>query len=353
MYFLLLEMPKCVSRDRESPAVLITYADEKCTGLAKVQPGQHSRVWMEFPFDPRSFTLTRWSLIFHCHSEPFDEILDPFERVYTIGERLQDPPDPPEPQGPLGLCEPWLPRLTDGWIRFTYEGCSGYGSDPWKSYNLPMDICQSASGGKTLKIIQPGICPDGSRARLAQYWDDECKDLHVINDIKDEDLAWNACRFLNGTRSIAFFCDGFDGVGAASDDLFEATNRKETTLLEPTPKLQLTPLPQKPWVPFWKGLILVDAVANSPGDRYISPKFEDVNTDTCRTQLGALKIYKVPRCFNGSRAKVAFFTWAYCQGSPVFYDGTDERLFETLINMGVSCGYSSLAFWCNGKISRG
>jgi hypothetical protein len=147
---------------------------------------------------------------------------------------------------------------------------------------------------------------------------------------------------------MAFYCDGFDGVGAVNEDLVTTANGKKMTSLEPTPKLQLMPLPWRPWVPFWKGLVLIDRVTGSPGYKYISPKFEDVHRDTCRTERGALKIYQVPRCFNGTRAKVAFFRWGYCQGSPVFYDGADKILFDTLISMGEFCGYSSMAFWCNG-----
>src|SRR6266536_4432422 len=65
------------------------------------------------------------------------------------------------------------------------------------------------------------MCADGSRARMARYWEDECKDLHDITDIKDKNFASVTCQFLNDTMrqvgSIAFYCDGPDGVGAASE----------------------------------------------------------------------------------------------------------------------------------------
>lgn len=142
--FRLLEMPKCVGSDGESPAVLVTYSDEKCTGPAMVQPSTHIGPFVEpiqFPFpspSPPFGRPERWSLIFHCHPEPFDEVSDPFERVYTTGEKLQDPL---KPQGPLALCEHLLPRLTDGMIRFIYEGCSDRPLDSWKWYDLLIDTC--------------------------------------------------------------------------------------------------------------------------------------------------------------------------------------------------------------------
>ena len=351
--FRLLEMPKCVGHGGESPAVLVTYSDEKCTGPAMVQPSPRIGPvwgWIQFPFASPPGPGERWSLIFHCHSEPFDEVSDPFKRVYTTGEKLQDPL---KPQGPLALCEHRLPRLTDGLIELVYEGCSDRQLDSWKIYALPIDTCQSTARGKGLKIRKPGMCADGSRARIARYWDDECKDLHDITDIKDENFGWGTCQLMNDTTrqvgSIVFYCDGPDSVGAASEDVVEATNGKEMTLLKPTPKLQPTPLPPKPWVPFWKGLILVDMVLNSPGDRYVNPKFEVLATDSCHTELNSpLKIFQVPRCCNGTRANAAFFTWSYCKGSPVFYDGTDKKLLDTLLCMSTSNGYNSMAFWCEG-----
>jgi hypothetical protein len=51
---------------------------------------------------------------------------------------------------------------------------------------------------------------------------------------------------------------------------------------------------------------------------------------------------------DGTRANVAFFTWKYCNGSPIFYDGTDQKLLDMLFCMNESHGYNSLASWCEG-----
>ena len=356
-HFTLLEMPRCVGRDGESrPAMLVTYSDEKCTGPSMVQPspnmGPSPGRSIGFPFPcPSRPNPQSWSLIFHCHSEPFDKVADPFERVYTTGGKLQDPL---KPRDPLASCEHRPPRLTDGTIKLVYEGCDSRPLDSWKIYNLPTDTCQSTGGGKGLKLFKAGTCVDDSRARMARYWDNDCKDLHNINDIKDGDFDWDACQFLNYTtrqvESIAFYCDG-PGVGAVSEDVIvETTMGKEMTLIEPAPKLRFTPLPPKPWVPFWKGLVLVDMVEVCPrDDRYTNPKFEVLATDSCYTELSSpLEIFQVPRCFNFTRANVAFFTWSYCKGSPIFFDGTDEKLLDTLFCMSVSNGYNSMAFWCEG-----
>ena len=111
-----------------------------------VQPSPHIGPlwgWIQFPFPSPPGPGERRSLIFHCHSEPFDEVSDPFKRVYTTGEKLQDPL---EPQAPLALCEHMLPRLTDGLIQLVYEGCRNWQLDSWKMYTLPIDTCQSTSG---------------------------------------------------------------------------------------------------------------------------------------------------------------------------------------------------------------
>lgn len=351
--FRLLEMPKCVDRGRETTAVLITYSDENCTGPVMVQPSPllgPPYGHIGFPFPPPPGPGRRWSLIFHCHSEPFDEVSDPLKREYTTGEKLQEPL---KHHGPLALCERRLPRLTDGLIQLVYEGCSGSQMDAWKIYELPIETCQSTGRGNGLKIIKPGMCTDGSRARMARYWDDECKELYALTEIKDDDFVLDTCQLLNVTTlqvgSMAFYCDGPDDLGDARDALVDSTEGKEITLPEPMLKLESTTLPPKPWVPFWKGLILIDMVINSPQDRYINPKFEILGTDSCHTELSSpLKIFQVPRCFNGTRANVAFFTWSSCKGSPVFYDGTDKEIFDKMFCMSTSNGYNSLAFWCEG-----
>ena len=252
-YLTLLEMPRCVGCDgKNRPAMLVTYSDEKCTGPSMVQPSSDmglSPGWsIDFPFPcPSRPSPQYWSLIFHYHPEPFDKVADPFRRVYTNGGKLQDPL---KPRDPLASCEHGPPRLTDGLIRLVYEGCDNRPLDSWKIYSLPIDTCQSTGGGKRLRFYKAGTCVDDSRARMARYWDNDCKDLHDINDIKDGDLAWDACQFLNYTtrqfESIAFYCDG----PASEDVIVEATMGKEMTLLKPTPKLQSVPLLPKPWVSF-------------------------------------------------------------------------------------------------------
>jgi hypothetical protein len=125
----------------------------------------------------------------------------------------------------------------------------------FKFYDLPVDTCQSILNSKGLHIHKPGVCSDGSRARRARYWDDECKDLYYITDIKDEAFEWNGCEFLNIATwyfgSVALYCARPKSARAAIDDVAEDTNEKEISLLETTSKLQNTMLPRKSWwVPF-------------------------------------------------------------------------------------------------------
>jgi len=116
-----------------------------------VQPSPHIRPLcggIQFPFPSLPDPGEHWSLIFHCHSEPFDEVSDTFKRAYTTGEKLQSPL---KPQGPLALFERRLPRLTDGLIQFVYEGCRDRLLDSSKWYELPIDTCQSTGRGKGSK----------------------------------------------------------------------------------------------------------------------------------------------------------------------------------------------------------
>lgn len=156
------------------------------------------------------------------------------QRQYTNGASLQAPVV--QPQDPLPLCKHRLPRLTDGAIRFAYQSCSIY--TDFQFYHLPIDTCQSSVGSKGLKITNPGPCPDGSRARRARYWDEECRDLHDVTDIKQEDLQWDSCELLNITTryfgSVALFCDGPKSVGNSSEDVAEMLSRKEKSPLNPT-----------------------------------------------------------------------------------------------------------------------
>ncbi|MCJ1402531.1 hypothetical protein MMC11_005751 [Xylographa trunciseda] len=365
-YFRLWDMPHCIGRNGEPrPAVLVTHSNENCTGNALVHRstgiGPNPGWWIEFPFPSPPFRPNpqRWSLIFHCHSEPFDNVADPFKRVYTTGGELQGPL---KHQGPLALCEKTLPRLTDGSLQMVYEGCDRGQLDSWKMYDLPIDTCQSTREAKGLHLYRPGSCLDGSQARWARYWDNECEDLHDINEITDGDFARDTCQLLNYKNrqvgSVAFYCGGFD-VGAVDEDVVvEVTRGKEIMLLEPTPKLQPsshvplpTPLPRKPWItPFWKGLFLVDSATTfSRDDRYLNPMFQELAIDSCySTYNSPLQIFQVPRCFNLTRANVAFFTWSYCKGSPVLYDGTDEKLLDISFCMSTGNGYNSMAFWCEG-----
>jgi hypothetical protein len=343
--FQLLEMAKCVVDGKESSAVLVTHNEGNCTGLVYLHhPSNETGPCNGHIFFPNRAPTVHWSLIFHCHSEPFDEISDPFKRTYINGGALQESL---EPQGPTQMCKHRLPRLSDGQIRLIYQGCKPYSID-FKNFDLPVDTCQSTLDSKGLSMFKPSTCSDGSRARRARYWDDECKVLHDITDIKDEDFKWGSCELLDiatpdvATRhigSVALYCDG-----PAIQDIAEVTNRKEISLVE-TP--HNTTIPRKPWwVPFWKGLILV-----SPGQG--TGDFNVLSSDTCYNWIflnSRLEIHQVPRCWDGTRANVAFFNWGNCIGSPVFYDGGDETLRDMRFckSMPDCGGYDSMAFLCKG-----
>jgi hypothetical protein len=351
------KVPHCVGRHGSSLAVLTTYAGRNCTGNSMVQhlPTSGSSC-VQFPVQrPWTEPPDYWSIIFHCHPEPFNKSLDPFEWENTMGGHLQRLV---KAHIPLAMCENRLPRLNDGSVRFTYNdnGCQVSSLDPWKYYNLPTDTCQSTHGASGLKIQQPAVCKNNSRARLALYLDHGCKLLGDITDVVDEDMAWNACRILNNSvlrvGSMAFYCNGLHDGETAVQGSIDATKMNDLTILDSSSNLQaMLPIPPKPVVPFWQGLVLVDRVqGGAPGGQYLSPYFQTIDRDKCFSiYISPLRIYQVPRCWNGTRAHVTFFTWVRCKGTPIFYNGNDEEVLKHQFCMATSTGYNSLAFWCEGE----
>lgn len=348
--FQLSDVPQCGGHGWAITPTLITYSEGNCTGrpISQTLPiSGPTGGCIQFPMSTGKWVLQHWSLIFHCHYAPFDGESDPFNRTYTNGGSLQAPVKAHEP---LALCEHRLPRLNDGLVHLKYHGCDQYEQYLWKSYDLPIDTCQQTHGAKGLKIYRPGTCTNDSRSRIARYLDEKCKDLHDITEIKDEDMSWNACQILDDTTpqigSIAFYCDGLDSPKSINSAIIAPTNTRDLTLSTPLPK----PLPPKPLVPFWQGLVLVEQVVSSArDDRYKIPKFEIVHRDECYWHsITPLKIFQIPRCWNGTKAHVVFYTWPECNGEPFFYNGSDEEVMERLWCFSTSTGYNSLFFWCEG-----
>lgn len=282
-----------------------------------------------------------------CWSPTLFESSDFFGRVYTTGATLQDLL---KPQGRLPLCDHRLPRLTDGTIQLVYNGCPPSGFYPYKFFELPIDTRQSTLGGEGLYIHKPGLCADGSQARRARYLDDKCEHLHDITDITDETLSWSSCEQLKDTTrhfgSVDLYCSRPKNIGPPS----KVTSTIKWLLLKLTSKLQkIILLPKQFGVlfwKFWKGLILV-------GDSN-HLEFGILSSDTCYEIRSYLKVYRVPRFWNGTRAIVAFFDWAKCKGSPIIYDGADEKVLDTRFCTAQSdCrGYESMGFWCRGVEER-
>lgn len=135
-----------------------------------------------------------------------------------------------------------------------------------------------------------------------------------------------SCEQLNDTTwrfgSIALYCAGPKNIGAPNENVTRVTNTKQISLLKPAPKSQNSTLPHRLWwVPFWKGLILV----GNPDYQ----EFEVLSSETCYDIRSYLKVYQVPRCWNGTRAKVACFDRAQCNGSPMICDAADEKVLDT------------------------
>ena len=239
----------------EYPAVLFTYGEVKCMGISKIQ---YFPDWIEFPFTVIP-GLGSWSLIFRCDLGPFVDLKDPISGV----KRVYTDIDIEKPQGaknhldvfpPLAPNPEKMPQLSDGFLEIRYKACGNDGNDV-KPYDLPANTCQGTSGGKALSILKPATCANGTRALIAQYRENECKDLDHISEIKDTDFGYYpgfwACQNLtasaNGTaHSIAFYCTGAIAAEPPPDP--------------PNPSIPSklpARLPWRPWVPPWKDLLQI------------------------------------------------------------------------------------------------
>jgi hypothetical protein len=316
-------------------------------GMSKIQ---YFPDWIEFPFTGIP-GLGAWSIIFRCDLGPFVDLLDPISGVKRVYididiDKLQGAKNHLDVFPPLAPSEEEIPQLSNGHPLFSYEACGKDGNDV-KSYDLPVDTCQGTSKAKAINILKPVTCANGTRALIAQYRDDKCKDLHHVAPIRSIDFGpypsfW-ACQNLTDTdtsqllSSVAFYCTGAIEPEIPPDP--------------PNPSIpSKTPahLPWRPWVSPWRGQYLYSIFYGPPLDDpfSINPAYQSHPADECITHITPLKITQVPWCANFTTANVAFFPWQFCRGTPVFWDGRARETRELVFRLGRE--WKSMAFWCDG-----
>lgn len=214
-------------------------------------------------------------------------------------------------------------------LTYPIPGCSDEsimgGGETW---SLPPDDCLKVSTSTSFRILEPAICPNGTRAKLARYEGRDCNYGEVtINgglvDVTDDDL--NTCQYIsvdghrdNATHasiaSFGFYCEGKKG---------EIPKERPGSTSENT-----CPRGRDPPVS--------------------SPSYDHLSPGQCMAILTTerLDIFRKATCSDGSEAKLAkWYGDRMCRGD---YDEvvevTEEMMEECFfINQEQ---HSSWSWWC-------
>lgn len=202
------------------------------------------------------------------------------------------------------------------------------------TWSMPPDHCLKVSTSTSFRVLEPAICPNGTRAKLARYEGRDCNYGEVtipggLMDVSDDDL--DVCQSVsvdgfssNATyasiASFGFFCDG------------RKADRPDDEEDEPKEK--------------WGSVSLNTCRRGSDPPR--APTWDHPLPGECSAILTSerLDIYFPATCSDGSEAKLA--TWhgnRMCKGD---YDEikeiTDDMIQDCFFVDQES--HSSFAFWC-------
>lgn len=222
---------------------------------------------------------------------------------------------------------------TDGsLLTYPIPGCSDEsplgGGESW---SLPGDDCLKVSTSTSFRILEPAICPNGTRAKFARYEGRDCNYGKVtvqggLEEVTDDDL--NACQSIsmeghksNATHaslaSFGFYCDGRKG-----DD--DGETKAE-----------------------W-GSVSTNTCPRGRDPPVRSPTFNHPMPGQCSAILRTerLDIFSPATCSDGSQAKLAkWYGTRTCKGDyDEVVDVTDELMRECFFVNREE--HSSFAFWC-------
>lgn len=116
---------------------------------------------------------------------------------------------------PLPHQEPTDEQRKGGMIKYPTEICGRYESHtPKAEYHAP-DTCIDIIQGNALKFSRPATCRNGTRAMAAGFKGKGCNPTN--NPLKDPFTVWDnryigICIPTDEIKSMAFWCDGFDGI---------------------------------------------------------------------------------------------------------------------------------------------
>lgn len=143
----------------------------------------------------------------------------------NVNMKMQDPDDVPDciyvqEAGDVGSFEFWCdgaPIIGDekgGFIQYESGDCPD--SEDVKPQYVRPDTCVNGKGdGGGFQFLSPALCKNGTKAMIAEFKGEDCDPTE--NPIEEALIEWTDriigyCLPMNETGSMAFWCDGVDGV---------------------------------------------------------------------------------------------------------------------------------------------
>lgn len=217
---------------------------------------------------------------------------------------------------------------------YPFPGCNGDTKLGDSSWTMAPDTCLKVSTSTTFRILEPAICPNGTRAKLARYEGRDCNYGEVtlpggLAEVTDDNLnkcqnVWIEGHASNATHasiaSFGFFCDGRKG-DRPDEDEEESRERWGSVSMNTCP------------------------VGRDPPR---APTFSHPLPGACSAILTSerLEIFFPATCSDGSQSKLA--TWygtRMCEGDYHEIRDIDEDLMDECFFVNRN-NHSSFAFWC-------
>ncbi|SPO02008.1 uncharacterized protein DNG_04681 [Cephalotrichum gorgonifer] len=220
-------------------------------------------------------------------------------------------------------------------LTYPIPGCSDEsplgGGNHW---TMAPDHCLKVSTSTTVRILEPAVCANGTRAKLARYEGRDCNHGEVtlpggLVDVEDSDL--NTCqnvwldkypsnKTVASVASFGFYCDGRKGDWEDGEE--EGSKEK------------------------WGSVSLNVCPRGSDPPR--APTFDHPMPGECNAILTSerLSIFFAATCSDGSEAKLA--TWdgtRMCEGKYSKIQDVTEDLMKQCFFVNQN-NHSSFAFWC-------
>ncbi|KAL0942862.1 uncharacterized protein CTRU02_200748 [Colletotrichum truncatum] len=351
----ILQKPKCA--DGSSPEMFF-YPRRRCTGEPTALGWSHATpgdcLWSKSDLETPSYY---WSMIFRCEDHQKDGAEHHMDAVPPlVAQKVSGPVAGQVKFYHSETCEDpmWMLRFPHNLLPdqclSQHDDCFNHGKDtePWSS----------------LQVVTPGICADGSRARLALY--EYTGDTYTVAAAKEHNCNGGKMTFEDGMRDISdgdlghcidlkdvalsrggtgkawgvmFYCDGISSreeVTGEDGDAPEAENKEkfshEVGMVSHSVCPKLTEAPGK------------HVYSDRP------PTFFYPAPGTCINipRYHSVRPYQTPTCPDGTPARLAGWQQPDCPGWPGRITSTDFSPFAKCFPIDPHRD-SSYMYWCKGN----